>query len=73
MASVTNEILQVTPPGMICRTACNITAWPMTIAMELTFSNRVAGQVEVMAGQVSIRGSLLCFASNVLEPMLEYG
>ena len=30
--------------------------------------NRVAGQVEVPAGQVNFRGSLPCSASNVLEP-----
>ena len=33
-------------------------------------SDRVAGQVEVLAGQVNCRGSLPCSASNVLEPML---
>ena len=32
--------------------------------------NRVAGQVEVLAGQVNFRGSLPCLASNVLEPIL---
>ena len=32
--------------------------------------NRVAGQVEVPAGQVNFRSSLPCWASNVLEPML---
>ena len=32
--------------------------------------NRVAGQVEVVAGQVNFRGCLPRLASNVLEPML---
>ena len=32
--------------------------------------NRVAGQVEVLAGQVNFRGSLPCSASKVLEPVL---
>ena len=32
--------------------------------------NRVAWQVEVLAGQVNFRGSLPCLASDVLEPML---
>ena len=34
---------------------------------------RVAGQVEVLAGQVNFMGSLPCSASNVLEPMLNPG
>ena len=32
--------------------------------------NRVAGQVEVPAGQVNFRGSLPRSANNVLQPML---
>ena len=32
--------------------------------------NRVEGQAEVPAGQVNLRGSFPCSASNVLEPML---
>ena len=32
--------------------------------------NRVAWQVEVLAGQVNFRGSLPCLASDVLKPML---
>ena len=33
--------------------------------------NRVAGQVEVPAGQVNLRGSLPHSASKILEPMLQ--
>ena len=33
--------------------------------------NRVAGQVEVPAGQVNLRGSLPRSENNVLQPMLQ--
>ena len=50
--------------------AWQVMFWAESLQCNSHLFNRVAGQVEVPAGQVNFRGSLPCLASNVLEPML---
>ena len=44
--------------------------WAESLQYNSPLFNRVAGQVEVLVGQVNYRGSLPCSASNILEPIL---
>ena len=52
------------------KTAPQVMFWTDSSQCNSPLFNRVAGQVEVLAWQVNLRGSLPCSASNVLEPML---
>ena len=46
---------------------------PGSASSDSPLFNRVAGQVDVLAGQVNLWGRLPCSASNVLEPTLHPG
>ena len=57
-------------PSILTCLAQQVMLWAESSQCNFPLFKRVAGQVEVLAGQANFRGSLLCPASNVLEPML---